>query len=42
MKDPQTAYLYAKHVLKHAWPEAEPYIKRDSFWHKKYNELFDL
>lgn len=36
LKDPHLAFLYAKHVIKDRWPEAEPYILKDatsSFWY---------
>jgi hypothetical protein len=29
MKDPGSAYLYAKDVVKYRWLEAEPYIMKD-------------
>ena len=29
MKDPESAYLYAKDIIKGRWPEAEPYIIKD-------------
>ena len=40
MKD-ETAYDYAKYILKRRWPEAEPLI-RQSIWWKRYKDNFEM
>lgn len=35
-KDPKTAYLYAKNIVKGRWPEGEPSIKRSEEYKKLY------
>jgi len=36
MKDPRSAYWYARFIIKDRWPEAEPYIMKDSLWANLY------
>ena len=30
--DPESAYHYAKYVIKGKWPEAEPVIMKSAYW----------
>jgi hypothetical protein len=42
MKDPLGAYWYARDVIKERCLEAEPYIKKDSYWWNVYKNEFDI
>ena len=36
VKNPEYAYYYASIIIGGRWPEAEPYIKKDSYWWDRY------
>jgi hypothetical protein len=36
MQDPESAYLYAVHVLRKRWPAAEPVIMKSPEWAYRY------
>ena len=40
MKNPNSAYLYARDVIKGRWLEAEPTIQKDASIWKEYTELY--
>lgn len=42
MKDPEFAFHYARSVIKDRWYEAEPYIKTNIYWSRKYSSTFKL
>ena len=41
MKDPGSAYWYARGVIGDRWKEAEPYIMKDPTYAYKYNEFIE-
>jgi hypothetical protein len=42
MKDPKHAFYYAQDVLKKRWPEAEPFIRKSSFYRDMYKKQFEI
>jgi hypothetical protein len=41
MKDAEYAYLYAEHIIRDRWPEAECYIRKSKFWWEYYQEFIN-
>ena len=41
MKDPESAYLYARDVIKGRWAEAEPTIMKDPKYAYEYSHLYE-
>ena len=39
---PELAYQYATNIIKKRWPEAEPFLKTEGLYWKRYVELFKL